>query len=182
MSAARQKAVDYTHFTYIYDVSLFLKKPEPSEPFLKILDPLSLPSWMSFLISTLIVSFGAVVLLKSQPDLRKNAVVMSTTVMQSSCPCFSNVVDIRNPKFQIDKVVFSLFFMLVQPHSLGHKSWINLMNKTTSGALSLSVWFIAVTFFNFFYISNLRASLLLVTYPKPIDTVQGKQIFQDTSK
>ncbi len=63
--------------------------------------------------------------------------------------------------------------MFAQPFSLSHKSWIKSVTFTDSGRLVYSFWFIGVAFFYFFYSSTLRATLLTISYTKPVDTLKG---------
>ena len=84
VSAARWKVVDYTHFTYIYPISLLTRKPRPAEPFLKILDPLTPGSWMSFLVSSFLVTAGTVLIIKINPFLKEDKKVSTVPVRSKS--------------------------------------------------------------------------------------------------
>ena len=169
---SRSAVVDYTHFTYIFGIGFFTRKPRPADSFLKIFDPLTPASWIGFLLSTLIVGAVIIFIVRVHPLLKHDPIVASTSVSSFNLQVI-NFLSFAVVLLQAGKILHGLFFVLVQPFSVGHQSWVTNVVKTQPGAYCISVWFVAVTFFNFFYFSTLRASLMAIPYNKPMDTVKG---------
>ena len=80
ISSARMQVVDYTHYTYSLHTKFFTRTPDSQDQFFKIFLPLSFGSWMSFLVSTVLVSLTALLVIRFNPLIMSNPQLSTTSV------------------------------------------------------------------------------------------------------
>jgi hypothetical protein len=144
MSPDRRQEIDFTEYTYMFNIGMFTRRPLPKHKLFTTLKPLDPFSWFGFLLGALIVGCLAKLILW-----------------------------VMKPDFQQRGILTSVFLMLFQPYSGGHKSWVDQIVQNWPGYILMNTWCIGLITFDLFYSSILRSTLMSTEYEKPIDTIQG---------
>jgi hypothetical protein len=64
MTHIRTSVVDFATFLYVYEISLYTRKPRAIEPFLRTLEPIDPLGWLGFLLASLVVALFSITTLK----------------------------------------------------------------------------------------------------------------------